>query len=70
MNKNINEIIKQINDAVEKLGEIKDITVRTNESVIKLKETSSLAGYICNNYNNFKSVTLSNKSNAVVITKM
>lgn len=72
VNEIINEIINEINNAVSELGKIKDITVRTSDSVIFLKETSSLAGYIFNNYEKFKSATLSNKSdtNAVVITKL
>ena len=72
VNKNVNEIINGINNAVSELGKIKDIIVRTSDGVVNLKETSSLAGYIINNYENFKSVTLSNKTNtnAIVITKM
>lgn len=70
--KNINEIINGVNKAVSELGSIKDITVRTSDDVINLKETSSLAGYIYNNYDKFKSATLVNntKTNAVVVSKM
>lgn len=70
INKNVNEIINGVNNAVSELGKINDITVRTSDSVIFLKETSSLAGYIFNNYDKLKCVTLSNNKNAVVITKM
>lgn len=70
INKNVNEIINGVNNAVSELGEINDITVRTSDSVIFLKETSSLAGYIFNNYDELNCVTLSNNKNAVVITKM
>lgn len=66
----LNEIVKQINNAVQILGDIENIKFRTDKEVIELKSTASLVGLINNKFEEFKSVTLGNKEHSVLITKM
>lgn len=66
----INEIVKQINNAVQLLGDIENIKFKTANEVIELKSTASLVGLINNKFEEFKSVTLGNKEHSVLITKM
>lgn len=66
----IAEIVKQINDAVSILGKVENIKFRTAEEVIELKSTATLTGLINNRFDDFKSATLTNKGQNVIITKM
>lgn len=66
----LNEIVKQINNAVQILGDIENIKFRTDKEVVELKSTASLVGLINNKFEEFKSVTLGNKEHSVLITKM
>lgn len=66
----LNEIVKQINYAVSILGKVESIKFRTADEVVELKSTASLIGLINNRFDDFKSATLTNKGQNVLITKM
>ena len=66
----LNEIVKQINDAISILGKVESIKFRTANEVVELKSTASLIGLINNRFDEFKSATLTNKGQNVIISKM